>query len=355
MQLTYYNCYDRDTDAHDTRIGIITDDTKFIDMYVNDDVINPEFLSVVDSQKSLTVNVDAGTATFRKENKKYWYAYKKLKGKLNKAYVGSTQSLTELSICKAVEDVNIAKEPTMVTQKDCVTTLQESCKSYIQGFNVGDRIRFRDGYKTDLNYELTIGIITDIDEINIKVRWDGETDSDRYTKFHITEKQWWEKLDTIANPTTSLAGNGKNKNHLQPSVIDCFESLAIAQNEIIVLNKMLKDGDNFLRAANEKNDEQRVEIAQLKRNLKKLEEQLEKRNALIDQLEFFLKEKNEIIENLQEYNRIGEKEAFDNLSTFEAVMPIIHQYRVMADGKTKKANPRYAYLLDFLAEIDKIS
>jgi chromosome segregation ATPase len=571
MQLTYYNHYDRDTDTHDTRIGIITDDTKFIDMYVNDDV-NPEFLAVVDSQKSLTVDVDAGTATFRKENKKYWYAYKKLKGKLNKAYVGSTQSLTELSICKAVEDVNIAKEPTSsaVTQKDYVTALQEVHK-------IGDRI------DTSVPDEIPLDWNPDAEQWK-RIAGTYQKSCDRAWEEVKVLKAEIEKIKAIANPTTSLAGNGKNENHLQANVIDCFESLAIAQNEIIVLNKMLKDGDNFLRAANEKNDGQRVEIAQLKRNLKKLEEQLEKRNALIDTLEqrnkdlnqtvssnaplvaalekrvetlqgnlderdsrlhrvmteldatyeinanlqmsidslevglkkhqrdyqdlnerhlgvkelhgealtyihklesdietltqqlsdsnnwnrnwlqaeidvlkdtlkktqddlkvalvdveryelatrneekrnsnlreriFELERKlssnsrlqykddeikalkkeiqnktykiNDLQREIQEYHRekleqsgislpprqetfltlsgnftktqldkaakqpVNEKEAFDNLNTFEAVMPIIHRYRVMADGKTKKANPRYAYLIDFLADIDKLS
>lgn len=72
-------------------------------------------------------------------------------------------------------------------------------ESYIKGFNVGDRIRFHDGYKTNLEYELSTGIITDIDDINIKVIWDGETDSDRYTKFHIAHKQWWEKVDPVSS------------------------------------------------------------------------------------------------------------------------------------------------------------
>ena len=68
-------------------------------------------------------------------------------------------------------------------------------ESYIKGFKVSDRIRFRDGYKTNLDYELGTATITDIDSINIKAIWDGETDSDRYTKFHIASKQWWEKVE----------------------------------------------------------------------------------------------------------------------------------------------------------------
>ena len=70
-------------------------------------------------------------------------------------------------------------------------------ESYIKGFNVGDRIRFRDGYRTNLDYELGAATITDIDDINIKAIWDGESDSDRYTKFHIAGKQWWEKVDSM--------------------------------------------------------------------------------------------------------------------------------------------------------------
>ena len=71
--------------------------------------------------------------------------------------------------------------------------------SYIESFKVGDRIRFRDGYKTNLDYELGTAIITDIDAINIKAIWDGETSPNRYTKFHIAHKQWWEKVDPASS------------------------------------------------------------------------------------------------------------------------------------------------------------
>lgn len=70
-------------------------------------------------------------------------------------------------------------------------------ESYIDSFKIGDRIKFREGYRTNLDYERKTGIITAIDNLNIEVMWDGENDSDRYTKFHIGYNQWWEKLDPL--------------------------------------------------------------------------------------------------------------------------------------------------------------
>jgi len=421
MQLTYYNHYDRDADTHDYVLGIITDDTKFIDMYI-DDVINPEFLDVVYSQKSFSVEVDAGTATFRKENKKYWYAYKKLKGKLNKAYVGTTQLLTELSICKAVEEVNIAKEPTSsaVTQTSSTVTQKHS----VDAFKEGDRVSY---VNPDLPYKKNrgIGVITEMTADNLYIVW--EDDLKMVCPFSRSSSDELFLVD-VANQKIELAGHGKYEDHLQPSlpfaVADDIDSLkreqamknmslaveiakeriaeleanlaAVTQERNIALSD-LKKSDQDIDKTHEKLLERATELAECKQLLiirgQELNEtfaQLESAYEMnahlqmsIDSLEVGLKihqrdyqDLNERhlgvkelhgnaltyihklesdIEKLQEYNRIGEKEAFDNLNTFEAVMPIIHQYRVMADGKTKKANPRYAYLIDFLGDINKIS
>jgi hypothetical protein len=70
-------------------------------------------------------------------------------------------------------------------------------ESYIEGLKVGDRIKFRAGYRTNLDYERKTGIITAIDNLNIEVIWEGEDDSDCYSKSHIGYGQWWEKLDPL--------------------------------------------------------------------------------------------------------------------------------------------------------------
>ena len=65
---------------------------------------------------------------------------------------------------------------------------------YIEGFKTGDRVRFRDGYRTNWEAELTTGTIAHIGDHSIEVIWDGYPHPHNYTKFHIAEKQWWEKV-----------------------------------------------------------------------------------------------------------------------------------------------------------------
>lgn len=391
--------------------------TKFYELGTDDF----DRLVSADWFKNFSCQIDIGSCTFSKEfklsgetTKGYWYASKKINGKLRRVYFGNKPFTIEaLHITLAKFEKPVTQE---VTQNNSV--VQEVHK-------IGDRIdtSMPDEHPPDWNVEAEQWKrIASTYQDSCKLAWDNVT----------ALKAEIEKLKAIANPTISLAGNGKNENHLQPNVIDCFESLAIAQNEIIVLNKMLKDGDNFLREANEKNHEQRVEVGQLKRKLSKLEKTLSERDSelhktheklleraselaeckqlliirgqelnetvaqlesayemnahlqmSIDSLEVGLKihqrdyqdlndrhlgvknlhgealtyihKLESDIEKLQEYNRVGEQEAFDNLNTFEAIMPVIGKYRTLADGKTKKANPRYAYLIDFLADIDKIS
>ena len=77
-------------------------------------------------------------------------------------------------------------------------------ESYIKGFNVGDRVRFRDGYSSPLEYEYGEGVITDKDDLHFYVIWHGESDSDRYSKSYIAPKQWWEKLDPVIDAAENI-------------------------------------------------------------------------------------------------------------------------------------------------------
>ena len=65
---------------------------------------------------------------------------------------------------------------------------------YIEGFKTGDRVRFRDGYRTNWEAELTTGTIAHIGDHSIEVIWDGYPHPHNYTKFHIANSEWWEKV-----------------------------------------------------------------------------------------------------------------------------------------------------------------
>lgn len=77
----------------------------------------------------------------------------------------------------------------------------ESPNPYIDGFRVGDRVRFRDGYRTTWTPELSIGTITHISSHSFEVLWDEHEAGHIYTKFHIASKEWWEKVAYDADLT----------------------------------------------------------------------------------------------------------------------------------------------------------
>lgn len=92
---------------------------------------------------------------------------------------------------------------------------------YIEGFKVGDRVRFRDGYRTNWEAELTIGSIHYIGDHSIEVIWDGYSHPHSYTKFYIASKEWWEKVahdvsgtDNKIVPETSSRRHGHIEDYL---------------------------------------------------------------------------------------------------------------------------------------------
>jgi hypothetical protein len=328
--------------------------TSFIPVTLESGLVNPIFLEFAFNAQTFYCECDRGSASFRCENratkkgeKQYWYAYKKLNGKTNRFNIGDLSKLSFETIEEAV--------------------------AVVCGLGVAQ--------KKSATKKAIAPIAT---------------------------------VDAIASHPTVLAGNGKTDQHLQPSVIDCFESLAIAQNEIIILNRMLKEAQDDVVEANRKEHEQWQKI-------KPLQVQVEKRNALIDTLERRNTELNQIVSgNLDLVTRLETKaktlqktlderdsellktrqkllkqgddlqrcqglkelhhEALQRIHQLEceasnrenavigyakmkgndetlisAYESLIDRYRAMTIDKTKKGNPRYAYLIDFLADIDKIS
>lgn len=66
-------------------------------------------------------------------------------------------------------------------------------------FKVGDRIKFRDVYRTNWDIEKRIGSITEDIGYGYRVLWDGCQYDHVYTKFHIHGNKWWEKCPSIEN------------------------------------------------------------------------------------------------------------------------------------------------------------
>jgi len=96
----------------------------------------------------------------------------------------------------------------------------KSPNPYIEGFEVGDRVRFRDGYRTNWEAELTTGTIDHINDHSFRVIWDNYPYPHLYTKFYIASKEWWEKVADVSGinlfniPETSSRRHGHIEDYL---------------------------------------------------------------------------------------------------------------------------------------------
>lgn len=235
--LTFYNPQTLEQDGAGV-LGVLNLDHALIPVMA-DGQINPHFHRYLSrlGVDSLQVTCCSGGARFRKENRPdkdgspryYWYAYKKIGGVLNKAYIGLGSQMTDETIEAVVSKVNTPKSS--VTQSNCVT----------------------------------------------------------------------KKIDAIAPGNIKLAGHGKSDRHLQPSLPLATVATDKQQSRIKALesaNQALQDELKFVKQAN-------IELAKCERD-------------------------------------------------YHALNKAIAKYRELAHGKTKKENPRFAYLIDFLADIDKL-
>lgn len=80
-----------------------------------------------------------------------------------------------------------------ITIKTIATDAIGPGANYIDQFQVGDRVKFRDGYRTTWEPELRTGTITQINSHSFEVFWDDYDAGHFYTKHHIQVSQWWLK------------------------------------------------------------------------------------------------------------------------------------------------------------------
>ena len=74
-------------------------------------------------------------------------------------------------------------------------------------FKVGDRIKFRDSYRTNWDIEKRIGTITEDIGYGYRVLWEGCQYDHVYTKDHIHSKKWWQKCHDTEFLENSNDGN----------------------------------------------------------------------------------------------------------------------------------------------------
>lgn len=305
--------YHLDLLTNSYQFGLQTDKRLYILDHNQKLAFNPDLLDLICNIPSFSIRVDSGSATARRENG-YWYVYKKITGILNKEYLGLVEDITEILMTETVRKVNIQKK------------------------------------KIKPNISIN-------DHVNI-------------------------------NPPPESAGHKKNPNHFQTSLIPANQeilmlkqevdslqaTLAMGKTDYMILHEEIRavqrDRINIIEQNNLTVSKLNDKIDNLEKalvvvcesgtdNLKRLSEHYEE----IELAKLNLKAKSQVIADKSEeiLEVLAEKDEMElklinfacDLKKFNSVTEIIESYRNFAKGKNKQSHPRYSYLIDFLAEIDK--
>lgn len=281
---------------------------------------NPDLLNLICNIPSFSICVDSGKATARRENG-YWYVYKKITGILNKEYLGLVEDITEVLMTETVRKVNIQKK------------------------KIKRNILINDHVNT-------------------------------------------EPPSMYMRSPPELAGHKKNANHFQTSLIPANQEISMLKQEVDSLQATLAMGKTDymilheeIRAVQrdrlaiiaERDDalnhlkDKKVEPLTKSKSVQWLEKELlRKHNEHIKQIEEYktferltkeiTADKNESILQLlsdKDKNELKLINLACKLKEADNINLILEKYRNFAKDKNKQSHPRYSYLIDFLAEIDK--
>ena len=319
--LSYFKCVDGQwTRDNSGQLGILLFTERGRDFHpiATDKLDN---LTSADWFKSFTCQFDNASCTFSKEFRKsgdttkgYWYASKKINGKLRRVYFGAkpfTKESLEQTLAKFSE-----------SKSDVVT---QEVTQFVNDFSVGDKVTYA---THDLPYKEKCGIgeVAEKRDGKLFIYW--QNNPKMLCPFNIKSK---DKLVLVA-------GHAKSDRHIQPSITEKIleenqkqiESLK-AENALLA-NSLRSEKENYLRLKDTL-ERQADLIKTLRDDVFRLECELSKREDDIQGYAFMYEEHS---------NKIF------------AYQSLIEKYRALASGKTKKDNPRFAYLIDFLGEIDKL-
>lgn len=300
----------------------LKDDQRLLVLEANQNLTsNPDLLNLINTLKSFRVYVDTGTGTARLE-RGYWYIYKKIIGVLHKEYLAKSEDITEALLTEVVRKVNVQK------------------KTIKHNVSINDDVLIRQPpIAPDVTYE--------------------------------------------------LAGNGKSEKHLQPNLIPVNQEIAMLRAEVehlkgyinqrtnshIVLGEELRAvqrdrlkiinerdaiaKDLLIYSTGHRNFKLGVVVAQ--ERIGELENTIEDSNEMLKILRDEAKNAIERIFQLEcESSKRGDdiqgyyfmhEELSEQVFKYRT---LIEKYRLLAKGKDKRNHPRYAYMIDFLTEIDNL-
>lgn len=340
--VSYFNpdTLERDNDG---QLGLYTDETVNLGLQFFP-IDSQEFDTWVNGHhgiKSFALHIDNGTATFSKEFRKsgdrikpYWYAAKKVNGKLKKLYFGT--DFTKEKLNQIVDRLSGQPVIQPVTQPVAqpVTELAGHGKSDYRDDEIKalkKEIQNKTYKINDLEREIQEYHREKLEQSGISLPPREETVltlSGNFTKKQLDKAAKKPSLMELANDPVKLLTH-KNK-ELERQNKDLNKKLIESQEKVDKRNQRI----DTLEAQNK-------ELNEIAKNNSKLTERLEMRIAALQKT---------LDERDSELFRTHEK----LLKRDDTIAPVIAKYRNMTVGKTKKDNPRFAYLIDFLAEIDKL-
>lgn len=284
--ISYFNpsSFERDNDGV---LGLLADSNGSIGFYPITGIEFRISVSHPEGIKSASVQIDNGTFTLTKEFRKsgdrtkgYWYACKRIGGKLKRLYFGTEFTKDKLN---AISDKLSQSATQPVTQ------------------------------------EVTQEIV--------------------------------------------LAGHGKSEKHLRLSLmVLANDPVKVLKHKIQELERQNKDLNNRLIESLERVEKRNALIDSLEQSNKELNQVASCHSDLTNRLEKKIKTLQDDVLRLESESSKRDNDIplsahllFEKPDRIFACFSLIEKYRAMIIDKTKKGNPRYAYLIDFLADIDKLS
>lgn len=312
--------YHLDLLTNSYQFGLQTDERLYILDHNQKLTSNPDLLDLICNIPSFSIRVDSGSATARRENG-YWYVYKKITGILNKEYLGLVEDITEILMTETVRKVNIQKnkiKPNILIN-DHVNT--EPPPMYMRS---PPELA---GHKKNANHFQTSLIPANQEILMLK----QEVDSLKAT-LAMEETDYMILHEEIRSVQRDRINIIEQNNLIVSKLNDKIDNL---EKALVVV---CESGTDNLKRLSKYYEE--IELAKL--NLKA------KSQVIADKSE-------EILEVLAEKDEMEVKliNFACDLEKFNSVTKIIEKYRNFAKGKNKQSHPRYSYLIDFLAEIDK--
>ena len=278
---------------------------------------------------SFSCQIDIGSCTFSKEFKKsgevtkgYWYASKKIKGKLKRVYYGA-KPLTLESLHATLDKFNIAPAPKPIELAGHGKHANHIQPSLVEIVNDPLNIAIAKSNRLEReNKDLNKSLIDALDKIK---KLETSLKASEYRRQDLSQDcedikcQLTAQSDKYRNYGLAVAITNERNQELEKRVKELGYLVNSTQKVLNVRDKELATCQKALLSRIDSNQE-------LEKNIFKLE---------------------------QDY-KTGEQEAFDNLDRFCSIVSIIDKYRALADGKTRQAHPRFNKLLDFIADIDKL-